>query len=662
MVRKTVFSFLIFVFPLLGIAQSDTSALGPEYKKYHWDSIPKMHRLSADESKLGMVVIKDKRIIEAYFETPDNIVMYVTRHVIVRVNSDKAIEEKNTLYIPMGTGVSVLDLEARAITKEGKVTPLNPNNIKDVANYDNQGPVRILAIDGVEQGGEVEYLYTVKEPFMLFNTEYIRTNALIKDFEIDLYTPSNLVFDTKSYNGFPNMKLDTTVTVKRRIYLRANDVKGFDKEEFSAENGALMRLEYKFSYNTLSDADKKLYTYSDFCQRLFDLLDKSSNKKDKKTAEKVVDTLNLSKLSDEDKIRKIESMVKNTVATREDVDGEEYRSVPDIFKNHVADEIGVLKLYHLLYDAAGIKHEIVLTTSRFDRPFDGQFESWAYMQKYLIYFPTTSKYIAPTEILSRYGYPPGDWICQQGLFIHSVSLGEFNAGVGQVKDIACNDYKESMNDIFADTKFDLDAGTVNLHFKQTFAGYEAYEIQPVYSYLSDEEKKQLAENLFKATFPDAKPENVVVSGYKEADLFRNPFVIEADFSTNTVIEKAGPKYLFKIGQLIGPQSELYRDTVRHTPIENHFNHGYHRVLAFTIPEGYKVTNLDAVNMDISDDNNGTRTMEFHSYYKTEGNKVTVTIDEDYRQLRYPISMYDKFRKVINASADFNKVVLFLEKK
>jgi hypothetical protein len=67
-------------------------------------------------------------------------------------------------------------------------------------------------------------------------------------------------------------------------------------------------------------------------------------------------------------------------------------------------------------------------------------------------------------------------------------------------------------------------------------------------------------------------------------------------------------------------------------------------------------------MDVFDPDKGERTMEFHSYYKTEGNKVTVLIDEDYRQIGYPLSMYEKFRKVINASADFNKVVLFLEKK
>ncbi len=36
--------------------------------------------------------------------------------------------------------------------------------------------------------------------------------------------------------------------------------------------------------------------------------------------------------------------------------------------------------------------------------------------------------------------------------------------------------------------------------------------------------------------------------------------------------------------------------------------------------------------------------------------------EEYRRVSYPLSQYEDFKKVINASADFNKVVLVLQKK
>ncbi len=46
----------------------------------------------------------------------------------------------------------------------------------------------------------------------------------------------------------------------------------------------------------------------------------------------------------------------------------------------------------------------------------------------------------------------------------------------------------------------------------------------------------------------------------------------------------------------------------------------------------------------------------------EGNLLTITIDEFYKEVLQPIDIYEPFQKVINAAADFNKVTLLLEKK
>ena len=637
----------------------------PEYKSYHWDEAPHLHDLTADEEKRNEVVIKDKRILEYAYNEHDSLVMYITHHYIVRVNSDKSIEENNTVYIPLGDGVKVVDVQARAISKEGKITNLDPKNVKNVDNYENLGPFRIFAIDGIELGSEVEYLYTVKRPYRISGEEYVRRTALHKDLCVDIYSPTYLVFLAKSYNGFPDVKVDSSMTTKRHIYAEGHDVEGFDHEEFSAEDGALMRLEYLIAYNKGRDADTRLYSYSDFCQRLFDLLNKTITKQDTKTAEKVVDTMKIKNLGDEDKIRYIESRLKNSIAIKEDVPDDKAMSLPDVFKDHVTSEYGALKLYNMIFDAAGIKYELVSTSDRFDKAFDGDFDTWTYLQKFVYYFPSTGDYIAPTEAAYRYGFIPFNWTCQKGFFMHSVTIGkDVQTGVGKVKDIPCNDYKKSMNVLNADCKFDFDMGVVNMHYKITTTGYEALAMaQPYYGYLSDQDRKDFSTKVFQGYFQDSKPTNIKVSGYDEKDILRNPFVVEADLSTNTVLEKTGNKYLFKIGQIIGPQSQLYRDTVRHTPIENQFNHGYHREISFQVPEGYKVTNLDAANMDVYDGKaTDAHTLEFHSYYKIDGDKVTVYCDEYYSQLRYPISMYDVFRNVINASADFNKIVLVLEKK
>jgi hypothetical protein len=67
-------------------------------------------------------------------------------------------------------------------------------------------------------------------------------------------------------------------------------------------------------------------------------------------------------------------------------------------------------------------------------------------------------------------------------------------------------------------------------------------------------------------------------------------------------------------------------------------------------------------MNITDKNSGTETMGFVSTYTLNGNELKIKLHEFYKQIAYPVTMIDEFKKVINASADFNKIVLILEKK
>ncbi len=54
-------------------------------------------------------------------------------------------------------------------------------------------------------------------------------------------------------------------------------------------------------------------------------------------------------------------------------------------------------------------------------------------------------------------------------------------------------------------------------------------------------------------------------------------------------------------------------------------------------------------------------MSFVSGFTKEGNIVKIHVREEYRNIYYPVSQYEDFKKIINAAADFNKIVLVLEK-
>jgi len=107
---------------------------------------------------------------------------------------------------------------------------------------------------------------------------------------------------------------------------------------------------------------------------------------------------------------------------------------------------------------------------------------------------------------------------------------------------------------------------------------------------------------------------------------------------------------------------MYQDKPRQFPMEIDFPHVLERKIKFTIPDGYIVKNADDLTIDHVYKDNGQVTMGFFSSYKMEGNTLTVSIMEEYRKTYYPLSLYEEFRKIINAAADFNKVALVLEKK
>jgi hypothetical protein len=81
-----------------------------------------------------------------------------------------------------------------------------------------------------------------------------------------------------------------------------------------------------------------------------------------------------------------------------------------------------------------------------------------------------------------------------------------------------------------------------------------------------------------------------------------------------------------------------------------------------IPAGYTISNPNDLNISQTYMENGQLTMGFVSDYVVKGNILSVHIMEQYRRTTYPLTQFQQFQKIINASADFNKVVLVLEKK
>jgi hypothetical protein len=200
-----------------------------------------------------------------------------------------------------------------------------------------------------------------------------------------------------------------------------------------------------------------------------------------------------------------------------------------------------------------------------------------------------------------------------------------------------------------------------LNVVQSLLGYSAYYIQPIYNILNDDQKKEVNKSYYTIDKPDLTKNTVVSNTDKESILIK-PFEISYTQTLPDVIENAGDKFIFKVGELIGAQSELYQDKKRNSDGDIYFTHSLKRTIEITIPENYKISNADEIIIDKKCVIDGKDAAQFKSEYKMEGNKIIITVYEDYRVTKYPLASFDGFKNVINAAADFNKKTLVFEKK
>ena len=164
------------------------------------------------------------------------------------------------------------------------------------------------------------------------------------------------------------MVLDSNMTSKRHIFAIGHNIEGYSQEEFSGEEGALMRMEYTLAYNKSSnDPEKRLFDYNGLCEIIFQgRSTKLQANRILKLPAKLLRLMKLGNMSDEDKIRRIESRIKTGLLVVMMPRTTLILHFLPCLKTRFAAQYEILKVYKLLFDAAKINHEIVLTSNRFE--------------------------------------------------------------------------------------------------------------------------------------------------------------------------------------------------------------------------------------------------------------------------------------------------------
>jgi len=626
---------------------------------YDWDSNPGYSIGTSNEKP--MMALKEKYVVEFAYSEDDALEEYYLEHKALWLNSNERIDAYNKIYLPYSSTSKLLKSKARVITKGGKIIELDDSKILSAQDEETGKYYKYFAFEGVEKGSIIEYFYVEKKQPSFRGTAFrLQTEYDKRDIGFDLFSPSNLIFAFKSYNSLPEITKDTLVKDRLHWNLDIEAIDGLDNETQSPYDASRAYLVYKLDRNTAKNLSD-ISSYGDVSQNIYNYYYNEPTKKATSLIESfVAQTIQKEDESVEAKIRRLDNIIKADFYLSKGGD-DALKDLEEVLSKKVANNSGMMKLYIALLNHLGIEHEIVITSNRESLKFDKEFEAHNFLNDYLIYFPKFKTYLSATETNSRYGYPPAWLTDNYGLFVKEVSVGSFKSGVGKIKYIDPLSADKTIDEMVLDVQFDVDDLTSNsIALDRSFTGYYGLPIHPYMNLVKEDDRTNIIESL--AKFMN---ENVTVEGSTIVNEDPNLFGVEPihfviEVKSNAFVEKAGRKYLFKIGELIGSQIEMYQEKERKLPLENEHTRSYIRTIRVTVPKGYKVANLDELVMENVYEENGENLFSFISSYKVDGNTITVKADEYYKTNIVPPSIFEEYRKVINSAADFNKVTLVLE--
>ncbi|WP_298117046.1 DUF3857 domain-containing protein [Flavobacterium sp.] len=630
-------------------------------KKYNWDekntsiNIPDIYKSENEvilDKTVKIELINENKVAKQYF----------LLHQKVYVNSDDAVNKYNKIYIPFSEDEKLLVTKARVILSNGKIINLNTKDIKEEIDEEKEMKYNYFAVTGLEKGAVLEEIFLFEQvPDLNGKTIKIQTEQPIGNLNFELIYPNHLVFKTKNYNGLSEPVIDNEKLKDQNasiLTIQEKNISGLiDDDKFSNWNNSIKMFRYKLDENTANGA-KNMYNFKTFSSNVYENLYKELDKKSVRDIEDFFKNVPKSN-NQEENIWNIENKIKKTIIYNSYFDNKE--NLSDIIKSKQANQSDIIKLYLAAFNSFKIEHNIVFTSNRFEIPFDKDFESYENLNDILFYFPIVNKYLSPTNPTYRFPLFPSENGDTNGLFIKTKEYSGVKMGYGEIEMIKLPDTSltEDLMDITIDFTKDLQNPLITT--KIQFGGYSNINIQPIKDYVPAEDYKNILKEIAE-NYTGSKEFKSLETKNDGLDFIgKKPFTIEVTFDGKDLIQKAGPNFLFSAGLTIGKQTELYQEGTRKTPVEIDYPHAYKRNVKLILPENVTVKNLEKFDLSFETKINDKVEAAFYSKHSKNGNIINVENTEFYNITKYPLDKFESYKDVINAAADFNKVIIILSK-
>jgi hypothetical protein len=650
---RTILTFIAIINTSVFFAQDYS------FKDYDWNEketnteIPKQYK---DEKE----VILNRTIKIEIIVVGKAAQQYRLLHEKIYINSDESIERNNKIYIPFNDDETLVLNKARVILKNGKVITLDKGDIKEEVDAEKGLKYHYFAVNGLEKGAVIEKLYILQEtPELDGKTIKMQSQYPIAELNFALIYPSHLVFKTKSYNGLSEPVLDDK-KYENKTVLSINDkniIALKNDEAYSNWDVQLRLLRYKLDANNYSGS-KNINNFKEYATNLYERVNPILDKKQQKTITEFCSKI--PKSNDlQEQIWNIENTIKKSIAYDKYVS--QKATLSEVIASKQACSIDILKLYVTVLKNFNIENNVVFTSNRYEIPFDKNFESYENLSEFLFYFPSIKKYLTPTEMEFRIPLFPAYLANTNGLFIKEKVFAGVKMGISEINFIEIPD--ATITHDFMDITIDFTKDIENplITSKLTYGGYSGLNFQPIKDFVSDEQYQTMLKSIAENYTSQTEYKTLTTENDGTDFIGKKPFIINLTFDGKEIIQKAGPNYLVSAGKTIGKQMEFYQENKRILPIEIDYPHSYTRKIKLILPNGATIKNLEKFNMDFKTVLNGKPEAGFTSKYTKNNNEVIIENSEFYNIVNYPLSSFEQYKAVINAAADFNKVVVIISK-
>lgn len=662
--KKT--SAFILLFSVAALTVSGQKRLNQKPKQVEWSENPTIHDLPPEYNhESALMLLHDVSLDYRYMGK--GVEVYYTQHRLVKVLDDRGIEMFNKVSIPVGSRTRVPLIKARTILPNGKVYEIPKDMIKVTRNEYGQYEI-VFAMEGVEKNAEVELLLKEIRSFSLFGSEAFQYQVPVASTHFDISYPKEMVFEEKGYNGFPNAK-DVLANNRRHISIEVHDIPALRKEPNSFYDLHRMRAEYRIQkFVDPNDIDTaQIYTWDDLARRIYNEYYTITDK-ERAAVNKYLVTLGVSNTDKESlKIKKIEDGLKKNIVLYPEMD-DEGEVLDSVINNKAASTTGYIRLFAACFAQADVKAELGQAADKREHRFDMKFENWGNLDTYLFYFPGEKKFLSPLSVYYRYPVVPTEVLGTKGVFCSIPPKRDVTSPLVDIRTITPLTAEQNQHNIASGVSFDREMNA-QIDIAYSYTGYAAADLRKALLLEPQSKEKELVRKL--VTIAD-KPENLIKYTISKEAIHHtannSPLEITASVATSDLTEKAGTKYLFKVGELIGPHEGLYNEKERVLPVDMDYATSMNRTITVNLPKGFKVLNADALKMHAEYvDRSLKPVISFNSDYvlkkdKKNGDKLVITVSEYYPQVHFSTNEYDRYRAVVNTAADFYKVSLVLDGK